>query len=51
VKLVSSPEMLLVTCHLVSAAKSTEEVEEETPAAPEVIGEVREEEGEEISED
>ena len=43
VKLVSSPEMLLVTCHLVAAAKTTEEVEEEMPAAPEVITEVKEE--------
>jgi large subunit ribosomal protein L25 len=44
VKLVSSPETLLVTCHLVAAAKTTEEVEEEMPAAPEVIGETKEEE-------
>jgi large subunit ribosomal protein L25 len=42
VKLVSSPETLLVTCHLVAAAKTTEEVEEEMPAAPEVIGEAKE---------
>ena len=42
VKLVSSPQTLLVTCHLVAAAKTTEEVEEEMPAAPEVIGEVKE---------
>ena len=41
VKLVSSPDMLLVTCHLVAAAKTAEEVEEETPTAPEVIGEVK----------
>ena len=39
VKLISSLEMLLVTCHLVAAAKSTEDLEEEAPAAPEVIGE------------
>lgn len=45
VKLVSSPETLIVTCHLVAAAKTTEEVEEEMPAAPEVIGETKEEEG------
>lgn len=31
VKLVSSPETLLVTCHLVAAAKTTEQVEEEMP--------------------
>ncbi|MHC4121089.1 MAG: 50S ribosomal protein L25 [Planctomycetota bacterium] len=50
VKLVSPAETLLVTCHLVAAAKTTEEVEEEMPAAPEVIGEVKEPEGEEASE-
>ena len=44
IKLVSSPETLMVTCHLVAAAKTTEEVEEEMPAAPEVIGEAKEEE-------
>jgi large subunit ribosomal protein L25 len=43
VKLVSDPEILLVTCSLVAAAKSTEELEEEAPAAPEVIGEAKEE--------
>ena len=42
VKLVGSPEMLLVTCHLVAAAKTAEQIEEETPTAPEVIGEVKE---------
>jgi large subunit ribosomal protein L25 len=46
-KLISSPEMLLVTCHLVAAAKTTEEMEEEMPTAPEVIGEVKEVEAEE----
>lgn len=52
VKLVSSPETLLVTCHLVAAAKTTEQVEEEMPAAPEVITEAKgaEEEGA-VSED
>lgn len=44
VKLVSAPSTLLVTCHLVAAAKSTEELEEEMPVSPEVIGEAREEE-------
>ena len=39
IKLVSSPAMLLVTCTLVAAAKSTEELEAEVPVAPEVIGE------------
>ena len=43
VKLVSAPSTLLVTCSLVAAAKSTEELEAEMPAAPEVIGEVKEE--------
>jgi len=43
VKLVSASSTLLVICSLVAAAKSTEELEEEVPAAPEVIGEVKEE--------
>ena len=42
VKLVSDPSTLLVTCGLVAAAKSTEELEEEAPVAPEVIGEAKE---------
>jgi len=42
VKLVSDPSILLVTCHLVAAAKSTEEMEEEMPVAPEIIGEEKE---------
>lgn len=41
VKLVSDPSTLLVTCGLVAAAKSTEELEEEMPVAPEVIGEAK----------
>jgi large subunit ribosomal protein L25 len=41
VKLVTSAGMLLVTCHTV-AVKTTEEVEEEMPAAPEVITEKKE---------
>lgn len=49
VKLASDPLMLLVTCSLVAAAKTTEELEEEAPAAPEVIGEVKE--GEEAQEE
>jgi large subunit ribosomal protein L25 len=44
--LVSSPSTLLVTCSLVAAAKSTEEIEEEEPAVPEVIGEEKEAEEE-----
>jgi len=47
VELVSSPEMLVVACHLVAAAKTTEQVEEEMPIAPEVISEAKEAEGEE----
>lgn len=43
VTLASDPSLLVLTCHLVAAAKSTEELEEEAPAAPEVIGEVKEE--------
>jgi len=46
-KLVSSPETLIFTCHLVAAAKTTEEVEEEIPVAPEVISEAKEAEVEE----
>lgn len=48
VRLVSDPSTLLVTCSLVAAAKSTEELEAEVPVAPEVIGEAKEaeEEGE-----
>ncbi len=50
VRLVSDPEMLIVGCSLVAAAKTTEEVEAEAPVAPEVIGEAeraKEKEGEE----
>lgn len=50
-KLVSSPSTVLVTCSLVAAAKSTEELEEEEPAAPEVIGEAEEAEEAEPSEE
>jgi len=46
VKLVSSADALLATCHLVAAAKTTEELEEEAPTAPEVIGEEKESEEE-----
>ena len=47
VKLVSSPELLIATCHVVAVVMTTEEVEEETPTAPEVIREAKqaEEEG------
>jgi large subunit ribosomal protein L25 len=52
VKLISPLETLLVTCHLVAAAKTTEQVEEEIPTAPEVITEAKkpEEEGNAASE-
>ncbi len=43
VKLISPPEMLMVTCHEVVEAKTTEELEAEMPAVPEVITEVKEE--------
>jgi large subunit ribosomal protein L25 len=49
VKLVSDPSMLLVTCSLVAAAKTAEEVEAEAPLAPEVITETKEGEEEEES--
>jgi len=45
-KLISPSETLLVACHLVSTAKTTEEIEEEAPAGPEVIGEAEEAEKE-----
>jgi large subunit ribosomal protein L25 len=47
VTLVSPKETIVVTCHLVAAAKTTEELEEEAPMAPEVIGEKKEEAEEE----
>ncbi len=46
VKLVTDPSTLLVACSIVAAAKSTEELEEEVPVAPEVIGEPKETEQE-----
>jgi len=50
VKLASSPETLVVTCHLVAAAKTAEQAEEELPIAPEVIGEEEKTEDEETPE-
>jgi large subunit ribosomal protein L25 len=41
VKLISEPSTVLVTCSLVAAAKTTEELEAEAPAAPEVITEAK----------
>jgi large subunit ribosomal protein L25 len=46
VKLVSPPETLVAACSVVIAAKTTEEIEAEVPAAPEVITEVKQPEGE-----
>lgn len=46
VRLISSPEMLVATCHLIAAAKTTEQIEEEIPTAPEVISEAKELEAE-----
>lgn len=42
-KLITDPDALVLTCHLVAAAKTTEELEEEMPSAPEVITEAKEE--------
>ena len=51
VKLISSPELLVATCHVVAEVKTTEELEAEMPAAPEVITAAKEEpeEGEEAA--
>lgn len=51
IKLLTDGDALVAACHLVAAAKSAEEVEEEEPTAPEVIGEAEqpEEEAEEKS--
>ena len=47
VKLVTDAEALVLMCHEVAEMKTTEELEQEMPAGPEVITErVREEEGE-----
>jgi large subunit ribosomal protein L25 len=43
VKLISSPELLVATCHEVAEVKTTEEIEAEMPAAPEVITAAKEE--------
>lgn len=50
VKLAGAPETLVVTCHLVAAAKTAEQAEEELPIAPEVIGEEEKVEDEETPE-
>jgi large subunit ribosomal protein L25 len=46
VTLVTDPDALVLICHEVAEAQTSEEVELETPAAPEVITERKEEEGE-----
>jgi len=46
VKLVSDPSTLLVICNIIVEVKTTEELEEAAPTAPEVIGEVKEPEEE-----
>ena len=46
VKLVTEPEVLIAACHIVAAAKTAEEAEEEVPTAPEVIGEAEKEQEE-----
>jgi large subunit ribosomal protein L25 len=50
VKLITDPGALVAACHVVAAVKSAEEVEEELPTAPEVIGEEEREEAEEQEE-
>ena len=42
VKLISSADTLVVSCNILAVAKTTEEVEAEMPASPEVIGEEKE---------
>jgi len=49
VELASDPTTVVVTCRTVSA-KTTEQIEEETPAAPEVITEAKEQPSEEEQE-
>ncbi len=48
IKLVTKPSTVLVTCSLVAAAKTTEQIEAEEAAAPEVIGEAEQAEGESL---
>jgi large subunit ribosomal protein L25 len=50
ISLVSPADTILVTCHVVAAAKTAEQMEEEEPAAPEVITERKAAEGEEGAE-
>ncbi len=46
VKLVTAPEAIVVSCRVVAEAKTTEQLEAETPVAPEVIRERAPAEGE-----
>ena len=46
VKLVSSPETIVATCRVLAVAKTTEQLEEEAPVAPELIRERESEEEE-----
>jgi large subunit ribosomal protein L25 len=50
VSLMSPADTIIVTCHVVAAAKSTEQMEEEEPTVPEVITEKKQAEGEEGAE-
>jgi large subunit ribosomal protein L25 len=51
VKLVTDPAAIVLACHVVMEAKTTEEAELEAPATPEVIGKEKKEEGEEGEEE
>lgn len=49
-KMVTDAEALIANCHVVSEVETTEELEEEMPAEPELVGE-KDEQGEEGSEE
>jgi large subunit ribosomal protein L25 len=51
VKLSSAPTTLIVTCSVIAEVKTTEELEAEMPAAPEVIGKAEEKAEEEGAEE
>jgi large subunit ribosomal protein L25 len=50
VNLITSPEILVVSCHTVAEVKTTEQVEAEVPVTPEVIGKVEKPQEEEAEE-
>jgi len=50
VNLITSPEILVVSCHTVAEVITTEQVEAEAPATPEVIGKVEKPQEEEAEE-